>query len=222
MKLRVGSWEFACLPDRQGVQGIKIKFSELQMNVNALNSLSLRGGRCDRRSNPKQNEIATPFGLAMTCKNHRCLSINQFEHRNLNFKGVTLIEVILMMIIVGILAVVLMPRINFTLSSSASVDGAANMVASDIRYAQEFAMANRVSKSVTFTSGSSSYTFNPANSLDPSGQLPEGVTISSDFSVTFNSLGEPIVGGAGWVEVTGGGQTKKITVENYTGKASIP
>ena len=145
-------------------------------------------------------------------------------------KGFTLIEVILIMIIVGILAAFLMPRIDFTLPTTVSVDGAAYIVASDIRYAQECAMANRVSKAVRFVIGQSAYTFDatvpPTNSLDPSGQLPSGVTITNNstnpYIVTFNSLGEPIVGGAGWVEVTGGGQTKRITVENYTGKASIP
>ncbi len=151
--------------------------------------------------------------------------------RNPQSKGFTLIEVIAIMIIVGILAIVLMPRIDFTLPTAASAFGAANMVASDIRYVQECAMANRVSKSITFTViGQNSYTFDatiPSTSmLDPSGRLPSGVTITNNstnpYVVTFNSLGEPIVGGAGWVEVTGGGQTKRITVQNYTGKASIP
>ena len=95
------------------------------------------------------------------------------------------------------------------------------MVASDIRFAQEFAMANRVSKSVTFVSGSSVYTFNPANGLDPTGRLPEGVTINNNFTITFNSLGEPTTGGGGSVTVTGGGQTKTISVVNYTGKVNI-
>jgi hypothetical protein len=95
------------------------------------------------------------------------------------------------------------------------------MIASDIRYAQEFAMANRVSKSVIFTSGSSVYTFNPTGNLDPSGQLPSGVTISNNFTITFNSLGEPTTGGGGFVTVSGGGQTKTISVVNYTGKVNI-
>ncbi len=68
----------------------------------------------------------------------------------LNPSGFTLIEVIVVMIIIGILAATVLPRIDFgTTSSTASVAGAANMIASDIRYAQEFAMANRVSKSIS-------------------------------------------------------------------------
>jgi MSHA pilin protein MshC len=135
--------------------------------------------------------------------------------------GITLIEVILVMAIIGILSATVIPKFDFATSTRASVEGAAYMVASDIRYAQEFAMANRISKSVIFISGSSVYTFNPTNNLDSSGQLPSGVTISSNFTITFNSLGEPIVGGGGSVTVSGGGQTKTISVVSYTGKVNI-
>jgi prepilin-type N-terminal cleavage/methylation domain-containing protein len=144
------------------------------------------------------------------------------ELRTPKSKGFTLIEVIVVMVIIGILAAVVLPRIDFGgTSSRSSVDGAANMIASDIRYAQEFAMANRVSKSVIFTSGSSVYTFNPTNNLDPSGQLPSGVTIGTTITFTFNSLGEPISGGGSSVTVSGGGVTRTITVLNYTGKVSV-
>jgi hypothetical protein len=95
------------------------------------------------------------------------------------------------------------------------------MVASDIRYAQEFAMANRVSKTVTFTSNSSTYTFDPTNTLDPSGRLPSGITSRDNYIITFNSLGEPIVGGDGSVRVWDGVRTRSISVLNYTGKVNI-
>jgi prepilin-type N-terminal cleavage/methylation domain-containing protein len=134
----------------------------------------------------------------------------------------TLIEVILVMVIIGILSAFVVTKLDMGMTTSrASVDGGAYMIASDIRYAQEFAMANRVSKSVIFTSGSSVYTFNPTGNLDPSGRLPSGVTIGNNFTVTFNSLGEPTTGGAGSVSVSGGGQSRTITVVNYTGKVNI-
>ena len=146
----------------------------------------------------------------------------QSEIRNLNSRGMTLIEIIMVMVIIGILAATVLPRIDFGATSSrASVDGAAYMIASDIRYAQEFAMANRVSKSVVFTSGAAVHTFNPTHTLDSSGQLPSGVTISNNFTVTFNSLGEPTTGGGGSVTISGGGQTKTVSVLNYTGKVNI-
>ena len=136
--------------------------------------------------------------------------------------GMTMIEVIVVMMIIGILAAVVIPKLGLpTTTSTASVGGAAYMIASDIRYAQECAMANRVSKSVIFTSGSSVHTFSPTNNLDPSGQLPSGVTLGSNYTITFNSLGEPTTGGGGSVTVSGGGQTRTISVINYTGKVNI-
>jgi prepilin-type N-terminal cleavage/methylation domain-containing protein len=143
------------------------------------------------------------------------------ELRTPNLKGFTIIEVILVMMIIAILAAVAIPRFDFATSSRASVDGGAYMIASDIRYAQEFAMANRVSKQVIFTINSPTYSFSPTSNLDPSGRLPSGVTISNNFTITFNSLGEPTTGGGGSVSVSGGGQTRTITVVNYTGKVNI-
>jgi type II secretory pathway pseudopilin PulG len=134
----------------------------------------------------------------------------------------TFLEVIMVLLIIGILAAIVMPKTNIGITSSrTSVDGAAYVIASDIRYAQEFAMANRISKSVNFTSGSSIYTFSPTSGLDPSGRLPSGVTINTDYTITFNSLGEPTTGGGGSVTVTGGGQTRTISVVNYTGKVNV-
>jgi len=139
--------------------------------------------------------------------------------------GFTFIELILVFVIIGILAAILIPKLDLTATSSrASVDGAAYMVASDIRYAQEWAMANRVSKSIQFSTAppANKYTFNPASTgMDPSGQLPSGVTISNNFTITFNSLGEPTTGGGGSVAVSDGVRTKTISVVSYTGKVNI-
>jgi prepilin-type N-terminal cleavage/methylation domain-containing protein len=147
-------------------------------------------------------------------------------------KGFTLIEVILVMVIIGILAATVVPRIDFTISTTASVDGAAYIVASDIRYVQECAMANRVSKSVTFTLTQNFYTFPatspPTSSLDPSGRLPEGATISSaTYTLIFNSLGEPTsipTGSPYYVDlitVSAGGLSRTIRIWSFTGKVVI-
>jgi len=135
--------------------------------------------------------------------------------------GMTLIELVMVLLIVGTLSAVAIPRIDWTIFSKASVDGAAFLVASDIRYTQEFAMANRVSKRIIFTSGASVYSFQPPHTLDPSGRLPPGVTMGGNLIITFNSLGEPITGGGGSIVVSGGGQSKTIGIVNYTGKVNI-
>jgi len=124
------------------------------------------------------------------------------------------------MIIIGILAAVVIPKVGFDTSPRASLEGAAHMIASDIRYIQECAMATRTSKTITFSAGGNSYSFTPTNNLDPSGRLPAGTTTSA-LTLTFNSLGEPIGGGGGSITISGSGGSKTISVANYTGKVSI-
>jgi len=146
------------------------------------------------------------------------------ELRTPNSNGMSLIEVILVTLVIAILAAVAIPRVGFDISPRASVEGGAYMIASDIRYAQECAMAYRVSKSIAFVSGQSTYTF-PAtvpstSNLDPSGRLPAGVTIGTTITITFNSLGEPTTGAAS-VTISGSGGSKTISVANYTGKVSV-
>jgi len=135
-------------------------------------------------------------------------------------KGMTFIEVIMVIVIIGILAATVIPRFDFGTTSRASVDGAAYMIASDIRYAQEFAMANWVSKEIQFTATSNAYSFSPTNNLDPSGRL-QGATIGTTIIFRFNSLGEPILNGGASVTVSDGVNTRTIRVEDYTGKVTI-
>jgi prepilin-type N-terminal cleavage/methylation domain-containing protein len=180
-------------------------------------------------TNSELRTLNSPQGSLLLTREGKTNKSPRPSGERVGVRGVTLIEVILVLVIVGILAAIAIPKTDVTLTSGTSVDGAANMIASDIRYAQECAMANRVSKSVTFTLTQNFYIFPvtvpSTSSLDPSGRLPEGVTISNNstnpYTVTFNSLGEPITGGNGWVEVTIGGQTRRITVLNYTGKVNI-
>jgi len=153
----------------------------------------------------------------------------------LNRSGFTVIELVVVIVIIGILAAIVLPNINFsTTSSTVSSWGAAYIIASDIRYTQECAMASMVPKGISFTNGSFTsgqivYTF-PAtapstSSLDPTGRLPSAVTIGTPggnpFTLTFNSLGEPEESTSNSITVTVGGITRTITVTQYTGMVSI-
>ncbi len=135
--------------------------------------------------------------------------------------GMTLLEIIVVMLIVGILSATFIPRLDWGVSSKAAVEGAAFMVASDIRYAQEFSMATGVAKSIIFNAGASTYSFQPGHALDPPGQLPEGVRCTNNLTITFNSYGEPISGGGGSLTIMGYGESKTITILLYTGKVNI-
>ena len=126
--------------------------------------------------------------------------------------GFTTIELITVMIISAVIGVVAV--VKFTSSSNVAVGGAAKVIQADIRYTQELAMAGYEAKTITFAAGTSSY------SVDSETQeLPSGITISNNFTVTFNSLGEPIAGGGGSVSISGAGNSNSITVSDYTGNA---
>jgi len=132
-------------------------------------------------------------------------------------QGFTIIELIMVIIIIGVIAVTAVPK--FTSMGNVSVMGAAQMIQADIRYTQELAMAEHTEtgKRIEFTSGADSYTTVDLEIRD----LPSGVTIDNDFTVTFNSLGEPTAGGGDSVIILAGGETGTIKVTKYTGKVKV-
>jgi prepilin-type N-terminal cleavage/methylation domain-containing protein len=127
-------------------------------------------------------------------------------------KGFTVIELIVVIVLVGIMAVAAISR---SLNSPV-INGreAAAMVGTDIRRAQELAMANIVDCRIIFD-GTSSYQIirdpGGTNTLLDTKTIPAGITASS-ATIDFNSLGEP----NGGVTVTVGGNS--VTVAQYTGR----
>ena len=130
-----------------------------------------------------------------------------------DYRGFTIIELMMVVVLIGILAVSVVPK--FVDTSGISLVGAAAMVAADIRYTQELAMSTNSSKTIVFTTSNDNYTVDSRN-VD----LPSKVSISSGMTFTFNSLGEPTTGGGSSVTLSAGAETKTITVENYTGRVS--
>ena len=131
-----------------------------------------------------------------------------------DFRGFTLVELIMIIVLISILAVSVMPK--FISTSSFSLVGGAAMVAADIRYTQELAMSTHSSKTITFTTDDSHYTVDSRTV-----NLPSKVSISTGATFTFNSLGEPTAGGGHSVEIQASSSTKTITVDSYTGRVTI-
>jgi prepilin-type N-terminal cleavage/methylation domain-containing protein len=127
--------------------------------------------------------------------------------------GFTAIEAIMVIIIIGILASVLVYRLN--VSQGTGITVAADQLIADIQYIQARAMGTGAPQSITFTVGSGTYNL-PG---EPKG-LPGGITVISTTlsgnSLTFNTLGEPLFGATDRTITLSGSRT--LTVYAITGK----
>jgi prepilin-type N-terminal cleavage/methylation domain-containing protein len=133
----------------------------------------------------------------------------------MNPKGFTIIELIVVIALIGILAVMALPRMIATTTISARESAA--MVAADIRKTQDLAMADTAGHSIAFTSGSGNYTIDQGSAQAETISLPSGVTINTTATITFNTLGEP--NAAATINV--GGATTVSVIQN-TGRVTIP
>ncbi|NIP99652.1 MAG: prepilin-type N-terminal cleavage/methylation domain-containing protein [Nitrospinaceae bacterium] len=138
--------------------------------------------------------------------------------------GFTAIEIILVILLVGILAVVATPALK---TSPIDASTAADMVKNDLRFLQALAMArnpqNPGEVGITFTVGQSSYVIDdPQDVFDDTRQLPSRAVISSGGTLSFNKYGEPEFAGASQsFQVSSGGNLRTITVEQITGRVTV-
>ena len=152
----------------------------------------------------------------------------------MSHKGFTLIELIMVIVLIGIIAVFIAPRLGDMTSTKAAAFR--DKLRADIRYAQNLAMTRNQRGRVTFTANSYSVTiggnpaFDPARGGNLSVTLGSGDYVGLSFTaigftgsyVEFDSLGVPYDGGgtlaaAKSVTVTGGGSNYSVTVQPQTG-----
>ena len=149
-------------------------------------------------------------------------------------KGFTLIELIMVMVIVGVLAVAAIPR--FMDRQTFDARGFYDQTRSMLRYAQKVAIAQHanVFVNVSGATGTLCLTYvadancsnttplqivlNPADQKRFSKTAPGGITIASSVSpFSFSSLGKPSPDGMVTLSITGDGITRTISVERETG-----
>lgn len=99
-------------------------------------------------------------------------------------KGVTLIELIIVLIVVGIIAVTAVPRIIDI--DQRRQEAALNKIKSDLRYVKEFAINNTCRTRVSFNASSDSYTATTNISGSWAG-MTNPTTNTTPFTVEFNS-----------------------------------
>jgi prepilin-type N-terminal cleavage/methylation domain-containing protein len=135
------------------------------------------------------------------------------ERRTLNIelshKGFTAMELIIVILVLAVLTTSIIIKNPFTVQDYSPV--AVDQLIADIRHVQMRAMGLGTSQSITLN----------GNSYDVAGEqknLPNQITTSGATTFTFDSLGEPTVGGDGVITVGGNQYIKVFGVTGYACK----
>lgn len=152
----------------------------------------------------------------------------------IKIKGFTLIELIMVMVIIGVLAIAAIPR--FADRQTFEARGFHDQTLAMLRFAQKTAVAQRADVFVNVNGATSTLcltyiadinctnstplqiVLNPADQQKFSKTAATGITIAASASpFSFSALGKPDTDEAVAVSITGDGVTRSITVERETG-----
>lgn len=146
-------------------------------------------------------------------------------------RGLTLVELVMVIALTGIIAAIAMPRYGAALSRYRA-DLAAKRIVADLALAQHRARIAGASRTAVFNLAAHSYQltsipdFKKPN-IDYSVNLTQtpyvaaltSVNLGGDATITFNGYGTPDSGGT--ITLTSGSAQRSITVDPITGAATI-
>ncbi|MGD2139091.1 MAG: prepilin-type N-terminal cleavage/methylation domain-containing protein [Burkholderiales bacterium] len=145
------------------------------------------------------------------------------EANSVRARGFTIIELTVVIVVVGVLAVVAVAKL--TRVDSFQVYGFFDSARSAVRFAQKIAVAQRTNVVVVLAPASISVCYTSAACALPvtdpaTGQAmtlaaPAGVSITGPASLSFDGLGRASPGGT--ITVNGAGVSRSLIVEQETG-----
>ena len=139
--------------------------------------------------------------------------------------GFTLVELIMVVMFVGILAAVAVPRLNFSAISKQKADAAAMKIVTDLRRARRLAISDAATNTSGFAlnmTDSSPYTGYEIENLDTaaivdSHTIDSAVSCSGGSAFNFGPLGNLLAGSDTQLTVSASGKTFTITITTATG-----
>jgi Tfp pilus assembly protein FimT len=137
----------------------------------------------------------------------------------------TLVELILIVLFVGILAFIVVPRMNLSAISKQKADTTARKIVTDLRRTRRLAISDAANNTAGFAlkmTGSSPYTGYEIENLDTA-ETVDSYTIDSAITCTggsefnFGPLGNLLTGSDTQLSVSASGKTFTITITSATG-----
>ena len=137
----------------------------------------------------------------------------------------TLVELILIVLFVGILAFIVVPRMNLSAISKQKADTTARKIITDLRRTRRLAISDAANNTAGFAlkmTGSSPYTGYEIENLDTA-ETVDTHTINSTITCTggsefnFGPLGNLLTGSDTQLSVSASGKTFTITITSATG-----
>ncbi|HUT46535.1 MAG TPA: hypothetical protein VMX36_09635 [Sedimentisphaerales bacterium] len=139
--------------------------------------------------------------------------------------GYSLIELVVIVVFLGIIAAIAVPRLNFSATSKQKADTIARKIVTDLRRTRRLAISDAADNTDGFAlnmTASAPYSGYEIENLDTSGTV-DSLTIDSDISCTggtafqFGPLGNLKAGSDTQLTVSASGKTFTITIAAGTG-----
>ena len=137
----------------------------------------------------------------------------------------TLVELLLIVLFVGVLAFMVVPRMNLSVVSKQKADTTARKIITDLRRTRRLAISDAANNTAGFAlkmTGSSPYTGYEIENLDTaetvdSHTIDSAITCTGGSEFNFGPLGNLLAGSDTQLSVSASGKTFTITIISATG-----